>query len=86
MIPLKFPEIGSCRSIYFFRFMYLKEYILHIGEAKVSKSEFIDTLSESKSIFAIQKRPLFHPLSKMFHFLLDLKYAFTQMVTPVFLL
>ena len=61
-MPLKSPKIGSWEKAFQYLDLRISKNVLQIGEAKVSKFKFIDTLSESKSIFAIEKRPLCHAL------------------------
>ena len=75
LIPLKSSKIGILeKNTSVFRFTYLEEY-LQIGEAKVSKFNFMHTLSESKSIFAIEQKAIVSSFAKMLCFYWDTRYT-----------
>ena len=61
-MPLKLPKIGSWNKAFLSLDLRISNNILQIGEAKVSKFKFMHTLSESKSIFAIEQKAI---VSKM---------------------
>ena len=56
MIPLKSPKIGSWKKTSLSLDLRMSKKVLHIGETKVSNFKFMHTLSESKSIFAIEQK------------------------------
>ena len=58
MIPLKLPKICSSKKTFLSLDLRISNNILQIGEAKVSKFKFMHTLSESKSIFAIEEKAI----------------------------
>ena len=52
------PEIGSWEKTFLSLDLRISKNISQIGEAKVSKFKFMHTLSESKSIFAIEQKAI----------------------------
>ena len=66
MIPLKSPEIVSWKKK---SDLLVSKNVLQIGEARVSKFEFMHTLSESKSIFEIEQKAVVACFVKMLLFI-----------------
>ena len=64
MDKIDIPKIGGSWKKKTFKSLDVRisKNILQIGEASVTKFEFMHTLSESKSIFEINKRLLLHSL------------------------
>ena len=56
LMLLKSPKFGSWKKTFMSLDLRISKYILRIGETKVSESKFMHTLSESKSIFAIEQK------------------------------
>ena len=74
MIPLKSPKIGYWRKTYLSVDLRISKNILQIGETTVSKFKFMHTLSESKSIFAIEQKAIVSCFVKMLRFYWDTRY------------
>ena len=58
LIPLKSPKIGSWQKTFLSLDLRISKNVLQIGEARVSKFEFMHALSESKSIFEIEQNAI----------------------------
>ena len=58
MIPLKSPKIDSQKNTFMSLNLRSSKNVLQIGEPKVSKSKFMHSLQESKSILHFNKRLL----------------------------
>ena len=70
MIPLKSPKIGSWKKTFLSLNLRISKDVLQIGETRVSKFEFMHTLSESKSIFEIEQNAIVSCFVKNVAFLL----------------
>ena len=63
-------KIGSWKKMFLCLYLRISKSILQIGEAKVSEFKFMHTLSESKSIFAIEQTAIVSCFAKHVAFLL----------------
>ena len=57
-VKIDTPKIGSLRKTFLSLDSRILKNISQIGEAKVSKFKFMHTLSESKSLFAIEQKAI----------------------------
>ena len=70
LIPLRSTKISSWKKTFLFSGSRISKNILQIEKAKVSKFKFMHTLSQSKSIFAIEQKAVVLCFIKYFGFLL----------------
>ena len=74
LIPLKSPKNRLLKKTFLSLYLRISENILLIREAKVSKFKLMHNVSQSKCILQLNKRLLFHAMSKVLRFSWDTRY------------
>ena len=73
------PKIGSWKKTFLSLDLRISKNILQIGEAKILKFKFMNTLYESKSIFAIEQKTIVSSFVKNVAFLLGHSVLFSAL-------